>query len=264
MSIRVPFARSLLSEIRKLRRSGLLALCISGALLVPALTSVVRLRQPRDRVLALVQSESYWEVLWNGQWESLAALFVPTGCIVIAAVVTAHEHRFGAWKQLHATPQSLGAIFGAKLAVATLALASTFLVYFVAFWCCGYLPVLLYPTPHTEVPPFPLATLAIRVGQFFVDALPIVTAQFALGLTARQVMIPVGAGLAGWMIALTSVGSGANWIMPYGYLALDFFNETGTRVSTAWPMPLFNMALTQSIVWAAVAWVRYRSRWEHL
>lgn len=259
----VPFHRSLQSEFRKMRGSTLGALSIAGGTLVPILILAMRLRQG-DAVRALLRSEVYWEMLWNAMWESLAVLLVPTGVIVLSAVVTSHEHRANTWKQVHATPQSLRAIFAAKVVVAATFLALCFGVLLAAFWATGLVPALVHGVPLGTLEPFPWATLLPRAGEYYLDTLPIVAGQFALGLTVRQVMVPVGIGLALWMVAVTAVAARLNWVVPYAYTALDYFNETGTRIGRAWPLALPWLAVAQTLALLAVAWLVYRRRWERL
>ena len=238
----VPFWRSAYSEWLKGRRSLASWLVVGGGLLVPAVLLAVRLRQ-RRALGAIYRSEVFWEELWNQSWESLAVMMLPTGVIVLTSLVTQLEHRYNGWKQVRATPQSDLAIFGAKLLVVLVMLAQFFAVLNLGIWLAGVVPPLLFPELPFAAEPYPLAVFAARSVDFYVDVLPIVALQFLLGLRSRNVLVPVGVGLGGWTLATTALAWNYNYVIPYGYAAMDFYEETGGRVGRSLPAALNVIAL---------------------
>jgi lantibiotic transport system permease protein len=242
MSARVPFRRSVRSEWLKGRRSLASWLVVGGALLVPAILLAVRLRQRRT-LGALYRGEVFWEELWNQAWESLAVLLLPMGVIVLTSLVTHLEHRYNGWKQVRATPQSDVAIFAAKLVVVLAMLAQWFVLLNVGLWLVGVVPPLLFEELPMPAEPFPLAAFAARSLDFYVDALPVVGLQFLVALRSRNVLVPVGVGLGAWTVAMTALAWRYNFLLPHGYVAMDFLSETGGRVSRELPAPLGAVAL---------------------
>jgi hypothetical protein len=241
--MRVPFWRSVYGEWLKTRRTLASWLVAGGALLVPAILLAVRLRQRRT-LGALYRGEVFWEELWHQAWESLAVLLLPMGTIVLTSLLTHVEHRYDGWKQVRATPQPDLAVFGAKLLVALAMLAQGFVLLNVGLWLVGVVPPLAFPELAFPAEPFPLAAFAARSVDFYVDALPIVALQFLVALRSRNVLVPVGAGLAAWTVAMTALGWRYNFLLPHGYLAMDFLTESGGRVSRDLPAPLGVVALT--------------------
>lgn len=251
--MRVSFWRSVASEWLKGRRSLAAWLVTLGGLFVPAVILLLRLRQAGG-LATLYAGEVFWEELWNQAWESLAVLFLPLELIVLTSLVTQLEYRYHAWKQVRATPQSDAAIVGAKLVVVLVRTAQLLALIVLGVWLAGVLPPLLLR--HVPFPrePFPLAAFARRAGEFLVDALPLVGAQFLLGLHSRNVLLPIGVGIAGWTVAMVALSWRFNWLLPHGYLAMDFLAETGGgRVARALPMalPVLAALLAAAFVLAA-------------
>jgi lantibiotic transport system permease protein len=256
VTVRVPFRRSVHAEWLKGRRSLASWLVVGGALLVPALLLAVRLRQ-RRALGALYRGEVFWEELWSQAWESLAVLLLPMGVIVLTSLVTHVEHRYEGWKQLRATPQSDLAIFAAKLVVVLARLAQWFVLLNVGLWLAGAVPPLLFRELPFPAEPFPLAAFAARSLDFYVDALPIVAVQLLVALRSRNVLVPVGVGLAAWTVAMTALGWRYNFLFPHGYVAMDFLTETGGRVGRELPAPLAAVALTAFGAATAAAYARF-------
>jgi hypothetical protein len=260
--MRVPFWRSVYSEWLKGRRSLASWLVLGGGLLVPGILLAILLRQRRS-LGTLYRGEVFWEQLWNQAWQSLAVLLLPMGVIVLTSLVTQLEHRHNGWKQVHATPQSDLAVFGAKLLVVLVMLAQVFVVLNVGLWLAGTVPPLVYREVAFASEPFPLGAFAERSFDFYVDVLPIVAAQFLLGLQSRNVLLPIGVGLGVWTVAITALSWKYNYLIPYGYVAMDFLSETGgMNVSRALPASLMTLGLVVSGVTVLVAFVLFVARRE--
>ena len=261
MRVHVPFWRSLYGEWLKQRRSLAGRLVVGGGLLVPAVLLAVRLRQRRE-LPALYVSEVFWEQLWNQAWESLAVLFLPLGVIVLTSLVTQIEHRHNGWKQVHATPQSDLAVFGAKLCVVLALLAQLFVVLNVGIWLAGTVPPLLFPELSVAPEAFPLGAFAARSADYYVDVLPIVALQFLLGLLSRNVLVPVGVGLGLWTVATVGLSWHHNYVLLYGYAAMDFYAETGARVGRSLPADVGVVALAAFGVTTAAGYAIFAARAE--
>ncbi len=241
----VPFWRSVYSEWLKGRRSLAAWLVVGGGLLVPAILLAVRMRNP-SALPAIYRGEVFWEDLWNQAWESLAILLLPMGVIVLTSLVVQIEHRYNGWKQVHATPQSDLGIFGAKLLIVLAMLAQGFVVLNIGLWLTGMVPPLVFRELSFPVEPFPLAAFAARSRDFYVDVLPIAALQFLLALRSRNVLLPIGIGLGLWTVSITALSWKHNYVLPYGYAAMDFLSEKGGEVSRGLPAALGVVALVAS------------------
>lgn len=242
----VPLHRTLWSELLKLRRSFVLPLLIAGGALVPAGMTAARLRNP-DAFRVIVTTDTFWEQSWNQCWESLAVMLLPLGALVTTALVSQHEHRANAWKLLHATPQHPLAIYFAKFVIAYLLLLVALGFQLLALWAGGWAPCLLFAAMPCPDEPFPTWLLVRRGSEFLRDVSPIVAAQLALGLGLRSVVWPMGLGIVLWVVATLALSTDLGWIVPYGYAALDYFDEVGARTGRT-PIALSTLAVLQTVV----------------
>ncbi|MBV9991802.1 MAG: ABC transporter permease [Alphaproteobacteria bacterium] len=216
------FTDSLRSEWLKTRRSLASALVIVGAGFTPAVVIGARLLHA-DRIAALSARPDFWPALWHNCWESMAIFFLPMGAILTAALVTQIEVRNNAWKQVHVLPLTPAVVFLSKLAV-IVGLMAQFVALFVAgVYLAGALPAL---AAGTAIPPeFPLASFAHEAAFYFLDALPVVAIQYALGLRFKSFLVPVGAGFLAWVAALAALASKWGAMLPYAYTMYDFLKD---------------------------------------
>ena len=114
-----PFTRTLQAELLKTRRSGALPIVAAAAGFVPSIILVARLVR-RTALPALYRRDDYWTTLWQQANEALAL-------ILLTSLVVQIEYRNNAWKQVHASPQTLPRIFAAKLLVIVAAVVALFI-----------------------------------------------------------------------------------------------------------------------------------------
>jgi lantibiotic transport system permease protein len=228
------FARSVHSEWLKQRRSLTRWLVLAGGMFVPVILFLIRARR-RNLLPAMHESADFWTTLWNQSWNSMSTVFLPMFIIVAVSAIVQLESRNNAWKQLHASPQPLPVIFFAKLTIILMIVAELFAVLNAGIYVTGVLPALLFRGVGYPVAPLPVALFLERNLVYFIDSLPIVAMQYLLSLHFRNVMVPIGVGMAMWFLAIVAISSKYNYLMPYGYCAMSWIRESNP--GTQRPLP---------------------------
>src|SRR5215218_617910 len=108
--------QSVRSEWLKQRRSFTSWLVIAGGAFIPALILAIRILRPAG-LPQIYAAAGFWERLWIQCWESMSVFIMPLVIILCASLIAQIEYRNNTWKQVHATPQPLAAIFVAKLLI---------------------------------------------------------------------------------------------------------------------------------------------------
>lgn len=212
------------SEWLKRKRSFATTLVVGGSLFTPAIVAVVRLLYRRG-LPAIYASETFWRGLWSSCWESMAVFFLPMAAILITSLVAQIEFRANAWKQVHAQPVSMAAIFTAKLAVIAILLVQFLALFNAAIYVSGMLPAWILtavPFPHGSFAALPLWR---ETSLYFVHCLPIVALQYLIALRAANVLVPIGAGFLAWVGALALVSSRYAVWWPYSYTIIQYVRD---------------------------------------
>lgn len=255
----VTLFQALRAEWLKQKHTLALALVGLGALFVPAVTFIIRLHRP-ERLPALYRSPRFWESLWKQEWQPMAILLLPLGVVLITTLLVQIEYRNNTWKQVHASPQPLGVIFVAKLAVAMALLAGLFVTFDLATWLVGVVP----PHLHDYIPaghrPLPWRWLLERNVVGYVAVLPIVAMQFLLGLRFRNFMVPLGAGVALWLTAVLGTSWHYAWLLPYGYGALDYLQTASKVGGPKLPADISVIALVAFALFTGSAYTLYATQ----
>lgn len=237
------FLAALQGERLKLRRSRVLALVAGGALLTPAIVLAIRLLNP-ESLPAVYAGPGFWARLWRDCWESMAIFFLPMGAILLVSLVTQIEHRGNAWKQVLTLPVSAANVWTAKLTVILGLVAQVLLLFTLAVTLTGVLPPLLVAgVPSPGAPP--LADFGTDLGRYFLDALPIVLAQYLLCLRLPGLIGPIALGFGAWVLGLAALSSRHAVLIPYTHSMLEYLQHAATRPP---PPPVLNIHL------AALGW----------
>lgn len=246
--------RAVRAEHLKLRRSLTLSAILLGGLFVPAIMLAVRLHQ-RTRTAAMHASGTYWRQHWLESFESVSILILPLLLILVVTLVVHLEYRNNTWKQLHASPLRLPVLYLAKLAVLLLLLLEIFFVVNAGLLVAGWLPLQWIVPGSRLARGFPAAELLGWNVRFLVDCLPIVGIQYALALRFRNVLVPLGLGVAGWIAGLIVINTAYVVAVPYAYLGVDYLVVLGHRSAASLPAhpPLLALAAFGASLLAGVS-----------
>ena len=215
------FCRVVSSEWLKRRRSLTGWLVAGAAAFVPSIIFLSRFRRI-GALPALYRDPEFWPRLWVQAWEAMALMILPLAVILLVSLITQIEDRNNGWKQVHASPVPLAAIFLAKLAVIHVLVAQLVILFTAAIYLAGVLPAIVIPGVPAPVKPFPLATAIARDAAFLIDSLPIVALQYLLALRFRTFLAPLAVGMALWILSVGTISWQYNYLIPYSHAGLDY------------------------------------------
>jgi hypothetical protein len=251
--------RALKSEWLKQRRSGALTTACLGALFTPSILLAARLAHPAA-LSSIYRAPDFWSKFWSMAWDSVALIVLPIVVMLITSVLVQLEYRNNAWKQTHASPQPLAAIYVAKLLVILTIIGVFFVVFNLALYLVAVAPLLFFPQASYPVTPFPLAALIAMSLRYFIDILPIVALQYLLSLHFKSFLTPLGIGMAQLIVVLGCNSWKYICIFPSGCIVLDYLMTSKMRMSVYLPMSLQSLALCYFALFALVGVWMYATK----
>lgn len=235
------YALSFRSEWQKKKRSLSSWLVIVGAFFTPAIIFIYKLTKakylPQQNV-----APKFWENLWTSCWESMAIFLLPIGVILASSLITQLEYKNNTWKQVHTTPQNFTTIFFAKLGVIVVMMLQCLVLFGVAVYLCGVLPGLLTGAPY-PAEPVPYKFFLTQTAQYFIDSLPIIALQYLISLQFKNFLVPVGTGIALWILSIAVLNWQYGYLVPYTYVGFNYLRTIG-KINTginyhAWALSYF-------------------------
>lgn len=227
------FLDALHCEWLKRRRSHGAWLVVGGALFTPSVVLLVRLTH-RAGLPALYADPAFWTSMWRSCWESMAIFLMPLTAMLATSLVVQIEVRNHAWKQVHALPLTAFDVYFAKFAVILLMLGQFLLLFVLGIGVAAWLPAIAFHDVPWPPAAMPLRVFAAEALGYFVDCLPIVTAQYLMSLRFDNFMAPIGIGFLAWIGGLAALSwPHAHWI-PYAYPMLDYLkDEPAARIAAS-------------------------------
>ena len=244
------FLHAFQSEWLKRKRSLASWLVVAGSAFTPAIVVIARFVR-HGQLGRIYTAVGFWDELWKNSWESMAIFFLPMGAILAASLIGQIEFKNNAWKQVHALPISLTAIFFSKFAVVLVMMAQFFVLFNIAIYLSALVPFLLVSGLSYPPTPIPYARFLGQDLLFFVDCLPIVACQYLISLRFRNFLIPVGVGFMVWVGALASLSWKFGFVVPYTYPMLTYLKDNGSGKAV---IPAVNVHL-----WAAGYFIVFTS-----
>ena len=238
------FVYALQGEWMKKKRSLASWVVIAGSFFTPCIVIFVRLLQ-HDGLRERYAGAGFWTQLWRSSWESMAIFFLPIVCVLAASLVAQLEFKNNAWKQLHALPLSLPAIYFSKFAVVVLMMLQFFMLFNVAIYLSAVIPGIAIGGVAYPQAPIPFGLFLKENFLYFVDCLPIVAAQYAISVRYSNFLVPVGVGFLAWIGALAALPWKMVYLIPYSYSMLDYLKNDPSGKAA---VPAFEFH------WLAMAW----------
>lgn len=223
-----------------LKRKGSLAawLVIIGAFFTPAILTLIQIIRP-EKVSAKFQAPDFWETFFKNSWQSMNVMLLPMGIILAISLITQLEYKNNAWKQLHATPQSLTTVFVAKFVVILLMQVQLFVLFTIGIYLAALIPSLVVANVSYPAEPIPYLYFFRESVYYFIDALPIIAIQYLFALQFRNFLIPVGAGLILMVTGIIMISWEYAYLYPYSYGTLYFVGKFPERNLHAWALGWF-------------------------
>lgn len=215
------FLHAVSSEWLKRRRSLTTWLVVGAAGFVPAVITLSRFRRV-DLVAAAYRRPEFWDLLWRQAWESMALMILPLSVMLLVSLITQLEDRNNGWKQLHAAPITLPAVFLAKLCVILGLCFGILVLHMAALYAAAIVPPLILAKIDMPGHGMPLVAFMRRNVDFLIDASPIVAIQYGLALRFRTFVAPLAIGMAFWILSIGTMSWSFNYVIPYSYAGLDY------------------------------------------
>lgn len=219
------FVLSARAEILKTKRTSSFWLSILGAAFIPVILFIALLTSDADK--GLVQEP--WTRFFNMGWQILSVFLLPMYIILVSTLITQIEFRNNTWKQVFASPQSLGNIFFSKFLTIHLMIIFCFLL-FNLFMILSAVTGNLFNSKYTflehSIDWERLLTLNFKT---YISILGITAIQYWLSLRFKNFIAPVGIGLA--LVIGSIVALNVHWVHIYKYpysfpiLSYDFMQK---------------------------------------
>ncbi|HKZ67721.1 MAG TPA: ABC transporter permease, partial [Chitinophagaceae bacterium] len=105
------FIISTKAELIKTKRSASFWLSLIGSAVIPLIFFLVYVLEPKNASRFQVKP---WELHFTQGWQAFAAFLLPMFVILICSLIPQIEFKNNTWKQVFASPQSVGNIFFSK------------------------------------------------------------------------------------------------------------------------------------------------------
>lgn len=250
------FINSFQSEWLKKKRSLASWLVLVGAFFTPLIVLTARIKN-HAALPAQYVSDDFWRKAWNQSWESMEVFLLPIGIILATGLIAQIEYKNNTWKQVHTTPQAFTTIFLAKFLVILIMLVEVFVLFNLGIYLSAVIPSLVFSHVAYPAAAIPFWDFGAANVRFFVDCLPIVALQYLLSLQFKNFLVPVGAGLAIWILGIGLLSWEYSYIFPYNHGAISYLTTVGQFSGRRIGVNIELFALIYFAVFTVAGWFLY-------
>ncbi|RYY57201.1 MAG: hypothetical protein EOO09_03425 [Chitinophagaceae bacterium] len=219
---------SIKSELVKTKRSSSFWLSLIGAGVIPVIFLLLYLIKHAEMKARL--GFMPWESHFIQGYQQFSSLLLPIFVILICSQIPQLEFKNNTWKQVFASPQSIGNIFFSKYIAIILMILFLFVMYNVFMILAAVVPSLAFsddiPFLRNKINWSQLLSLNLKT---VISLLGIISIQYWLGLRFKNFIAPIGIGLA--LLIGSIMAFGFQWEhvykLPYSFpiLTLVGFDE---------------------------------------
>jgi hypothetical protein len=223
------FAISLQSEVLKTKRSASFWLSLLAAAMMPVLFFLAHYFKPNSAIKTLEKDPWVTQFMWG--WESLNFFIFPLFVILICALIPQIEFKNNTWKQVFASPQSLGNIYFSKFLTIQLMIFFFYLSFTLLMILSGVMTSVLDSRFNFLEKGADWQKLATVNFKSYLSILGISAIQYWLSLRFKNFIAPVGIGLA--LLVISIIAFQVSWEhiykIPYAHPLLTQvgFRKTG-------------------------------------
>jgi hypothetical protein len=218
------FAISLQSEVLKTKRSASFWLCMIAAAMMPVLFFLVHFFKPEGGLKVLQKDPWGTQFMWG--WESVQFFIFPLFVILICALIPQIEFKNNTWKQVFASPQSVGNIYFSKFLTIQLMIFFFYLCFALLMILSAVMTNVLDSRFNFLEKSINWQELAIINFKSYLSVLGIIAIQYWLSLRFKNFIAPVGIGLA--LLVLSIIAYQVRWEHVY---KIPFAHPILTQVS---------------------------------
>ncbi|HVI44827.1 MAG TPA: ABC transporter permease [Chitinophaga sp.] len=208
-----PIIRCLRSESLKIKATPALWLALCTAALLPALNFLGAVFNAKDMIPP--PGLNPWDLLLTRAWYHLGTLLLTLFAVLSTALLVQTEYKANTWKQVLVQPVPEWAVYTGKL-ITTLLLTLFCLACFAGFsLIAGLLAGIIKPELQFLHYTPSLFFILKAIVHSFVGLLGVLGMQYALALSFRNFVPPIGAGLAGFIVSIFLMGTKFKDFFPY-------------------------------------------------
>lgn len=220
------------AELLKTKRTASFWLSLCGAAFIPTIFFIMCTFVEREPVKDFLVKA--WTTFFIAGWQILSIFLLPMYTILLCALIPQIENRNNTWKQVFASPQSIGQIFFAKFLTVHLMII-LFCLLLNGLMILSGLTINVIKPGYTFLKQKLDWSLMMQLnGRTYISALGFSAMQFWLGLRFKNFIAPMGIGLAvlvGGIVAIDSHWKHVDKV-PHAYPALTFISIEETSAKT--------------------------------
>jgi lantibiotic transport system permease protein len=187
---------SIKAEIIKTKRSASFWLSILGAAVIPVIFFLAYTIKPAE------DYSNTWAIHFLQGWQVFNAFLLPMFIILICSLIPQIEYKSNAWKQVFASPQSVGNIFFSKYLTILIMVLFLFLAFNILLILAAIIPNFFNSRFTFLSRPIDWAQVARLNIKTFISLTAIISFQYWLSLRFRNFIVPIGIGLGLLVTAL--------------------------------------------------------------
>jgi lantibiotic transport system permease protein len=226
----------ILIELKKLKGTLIVPLCIVAPSVVAVAMGLICVRQPF----------STWKDVMQGGIGLWAYFMLPMSVTALSVLMASVEHRGGMWDHLLALPIARWRIFAAKAVVMMLVMAAMSVLLAIEIRVVGSLIESFFPR-KAPTGAFPWVAMFEGLGAMWLASLFVCMLQLWVALHFRSFVVPLMMGLSGTFVTVVAVGARESvfvpWVMPVSVLISD-----GTRATQAVTLGLSGGCITLALM----------------
>jgi lantibiotic transport system permease protein len=222
---------SLRSEILKTKRTATFYLTFIMAALIPVIFLMDVISDgmsPENKANAL-------NALFREGFGGLCVMVLPTFAILATTMLPQIEFRNNTWKQVFASPQTMGSIFFARFLNIQLLILLFLLVFNLFMALTAVITHFIYPSMDLLHMPFNKRAWLNNNWNSYIGSLAVSTLQFWIGLRLRNFIVPIAVGFSMWfvgMLLVMEMQSGITRYFPYSFLLYNVFDKLRPMLPT--------------------------------
>lgn len=182
------------AELIKTKRSASFWLSLIGAGVIPMIFFLSYMIKSAKAATFL--KESPWDAHLLQGWQAFSAFLLPMFVILICSQIPQIEYKNNTWKQVFASPQSIGNIFFSKYIAIIIMILFLFLMFNIFMILAAVVPNLFFSKFTFLKNSIDWVELLRLNFKTFVSLLAIISIQYWFSLRFRNFIVPIGLGLA--------------------------------------------------------------------
>lgn len=214
------FLISLRTEFLKIRRSAALWLVFLGSGFLPVIFFIMYVTKPDVFIKRL--GSNPWQGHILQAFEGASFFLWPMFIIVVASLVTQIEYKNNTWKQVLASPLTLGDVYFAKYIVIQCMILSAYVLFDGEMMLSGLAAEVFYPGYSFAHHAVPLRAILMLDVKSYIAVLGMTTIQYCISLRFKNFIAAIGTGLALIIAGLIMIPWDKVVYFPYAYSALSF------------------------------------------